>query len=125
MVDLEFFAVRNREGKWFRAKGYGGSGLTWVDDIKKARIYQKLGGARAIVSYFANQHPTYGIPVIVKMTVTAVEEIDETVRVEKQRLKKREAEAKARERQAKWELERAKQDYENAKRRIDRLQGGD
>lgn len=35
-VKLDFYAVRNRDGKWLRSKGYGGFGKCWVDDISAA-----------------------------------------------------------------------------------------
>jgi hypothetical protein len=44
---LTLYAVRNREGKWFRAKGYGGYGDTWTPDIGKAKLYSKIARARA------------------------------------------------------------------------------
>ena len=34
---LEFYAVRNREGQWFHRKGYSGYGETWVEDVEQAR----------------------------------------------------------------------------------------
>lgn len=49
---LKFYAVQNSEGKWFRAKGYGGSGESWVSELSKAKIYGKIGPARAVASYW-------------------------------------------------------------------------
>lgn len=46
-VRLDFYAVRNRDGKWLRSKGYGGFGKCWVDDISAAKIYGKPGPAKA------------------------------------------------------------------------------
>lgn len=69
-VYLTMYAVRNQEGKFFRAKGYGGYGNTWVDDLKKAKIYPRIGQARSRVTFFANTYPQYGIPDLVELRVT-------------------------------------------------------
>ena len=42
---MKLYAVRSKDGKYFRAKGYGGYGESWVDDIKNARLYKKLSQA--------------------------------------------------------------------------------
>ena len=46
-MNLELYVVRNKEGKYFRTKGYSGYGDTWVDDIQKAKVYPKIGQARS------------------------------------------------------------------------------
>ena len=116
---LEFYAVRNQEGKWFRAKGYGGYGDTWVSDIKKARTYNKLGSARAQVSYFANNYPKYGIPELVVFKCDHMEVLDETERVEKQRQKKELAEKNRELRNKKYFLEKATREFEEAKKKLE------
>lgn len=78
---LEVYAVQNREGKWFRRKGYGGSGESWVDRFSAARIYNKIGPARGVVTWFAEAYPEYGIPNLVRLKISEVELIDETDRV--------------------------------------------
>lgn len=123
LSDIGLYAVRNKEGKWFRAKGYGGYGETWVSELKRARIYNKIGPARATVSYFANEHPKYGIPDIVQFVVTEVKVLDETARVEKQRQKKAEAEARYKEQQAKCEFEQAQKALEAAPAKVNALKG--
>ncbi len=37
-LGLEVYVVQNAQGQFFRAKGYGGSGKTWVDDINQANM---------------------------------------------------------------------------------------
>ncbi len=59
--ELEFFAVRNREGQWFHRKGYSGYGETWREDVQEARIYNKIGHARAQGTYFARKWPSFGV----------------------------------------------------------------
>lgn len=81
MDDITIYAVRNSEGKWFRRKGYGGYGETWTDQFSLARIYTKIGPARGVVSFFANNYPKYGTPDIVQFHVSCCHVLDETSRV--------------------------------------------
>jgi hypothetical protein len=120
---LELYAVRNKEGQWFRRKGYGGYGKTWVDDFKLARIYAKPGPARGVVTFFATHYPDYGVPDIVVLKITSVEILDETERVAKAKAK-RQKEIETREiRQREWELKRASEELEKAKERFARAKG--
>jgi hypothetical protein len=81
-IRFEVFAVCNSDGKFLRSKGFGGSGEKWVDQISSARIYPRIGPARAQVTWFAKNHPEYGVPKVVKLVVTEIELLDETSRVE-------------------------------------------
>ena len=121
---LEFYLVRNKEGKWFRAKGYGGSGDSWVDEVKRARVYGRIGPARAQVNFWATNYPTYGVPEIVKLTVSGFTVMDETERVKKQIAKKKEAEKKAELEDKKRRLEEAKAELEEAQRRYNSAKKG-
>ena len=80
-IELSVYLVQNTEKKFFRAKGYAGSGLSWVDEPEKARIYAKIGQARSIVSYYAKHYPDFGIPVIIKLSFGKSEIIDEKERL--------------------------------------------
>lgn len=82
-ASLELYVVTNQNGQFFRAKGYGGIGDSWVDDIKKAKVYTRLGQARSRVTWFAKNYSSYGIPKIIKLIVTNTEEINEENRVKK------------------------------------------
>lgn len=82
-LEMEFFLVRNQEGKYFRAKGFSGSGLTWVEKAQDAKVYTKLGQARSRVTFFANNYPQYGIPEIIQIHVVAGEVLVEEKRVKK------------------------------------------
>jgi len=118
---LELFAIKNSDGQYFRAKGYCGYGKTWVDELKKARIWTKIGVARAQVTFFAKNYPQYPAPKLLRLKVTEIEEVDEVDRV-KQALNKAElAEARARERRNKSALERAQQDLERVQKKIKSL----
>lgn len=80
---LTLYAIRNKEGKWMRSKGYGGQGEKWVDDLGKAKNYPKQGTARAQVTFWANAFPKYGIPELVELRVNETVVLDETKRVNK------------------------------------------
>ena len=58
---MKLYAVRNQEGKYFRAKGYGGYGNSWVKELEKAKLYSKLAQARSRVTWWYNAYPDYGI----------------------------------------------------------------
>lgn len=79
-MDIKFslYAVRNHEGLWFRAKGYGGYGKSWVDDLSKARIYARVGPAKAQVSYCAQNYPDKPLPLIVELVVSNYRIIDDS-----------------------------------------------
>lgn len=83
MDTLELYVVRNKQGKYFRSKGYGGYGSNWVDELKKAKIYPKIGPARSQVTFWANNYPDYGTPEIVVLTVTTSRVLNEEERVKK------------------------------------------
>jgi len=85
--DLEFFAVRNREGQWFHRSGYGGSSETWREDVQEARIYNKIGSARTQVTFFATNYPSYSVPEIVCFKVGEVTVINEEERIKKKQEK--------------------------------------
>lgn len=92
MEELELYVVKSRDGKYFRAKGFSGSGESWVDSITKAKIYPKLGPARTQVTWWADRFPDYGVPSIIVLTVTGTRVLDESDRVKKSIFKKNKAE---------------------------------
>ena len=120
-VKLVLFAVRNKEGKWFRAKGQNGYGNSWVDEIKDAKIYTKIAQARSRVTFWANNYPDFGIPDLVKIISTKFEVIEETSRVKNAKEKKDREEAQRLANNKKWELERAQKDFNEAQRRLKSL----
>lgn len=115
---LDLYLVRNKEGKWFRAKGYAGSGDTWTDDVRKARVYGKIGPARAIVSFFSNHYPEYGTPDLVRFHATPAEVMDEEKRVKGQRDAKIRREQEQEARMAKYDLEQAQIAYQKAAQKL-------
>ena len=118
---LELYAVRNKKGKWFHAKGYSGYGDTWVDDINKAKIYTKIGQARGRVSFFANNYPKYGTPDLIILKCTQMEVVDETERVLTQKKKKEIAKKKAEIRNKKYWSERYIQNIVETQKKLEEL----
>ena len=118
---LILYAVRNSDGQYFRAKGYSGGGASWVDDINKAKIYGKTGGARGTITWFANNHPKYPTPDLIKLTVTGIEVIDESARVAKAKQKKLTEEANRKKAQAERELKDAERKFAEAQETLNRL----
>ena len=118
---IKVFAVRNREGKWFRAKGYRGYGESWVDDIAKAKIYPKSGGARRTITWFYNNYPEYGACYFVELNISSFTLIDETDILTKKKEKKEQEEQERQIRQKENALKKAQDDLERAKRKIEEL----
>lgn len=118
---LELYVVQNKEGNFFRAKGYSGSGESWVDNIKKAKIYGKIGPARSIVTFWSNSYPKHGIPDILKLNVEYAISLDEEERVKKVIQKQQKQEAEKNKRRAQKDLEDAKINLERAKQEVNRL----
>lgn len=119
--DLKFYAVRNKDGQWFRRKGYSGGGDSWVDTLRGARIYNKPGYARAIVTWFYKHYPEYGYADIVEFSVSETKiinvekEVQDSIRKKEEREKKQEIAAKKRKfNQAKADYEKAQKDYEKS-----------
>ena len=118
---LLFYIVINSSGQFFRAKGYGGYGETWTNDIKKAKIYGKIGPARARVTWFASTYPNYPPPAIIKLSVGQFELLEEKGRVTKEIKTKEEKEAGRKKKNALRQFEyardtfiRAQEEYERA-----------
>lgn len=110
--NLEFFAIRNREGQWFHRKGYSGYGETWREDVLEARIYNKIGHARAQVTYFARRWPSFGIPEIVVFKIGETAVINEEERIKKREEKTEKRAGIHRLKTAREKLAEAKQEYE-------------
>lgn len=119
-INIEFFAVRSKDGKYFRSVGYSGRS-NWVDDIKKAKIYPKIGGARRRVTWFAKNYPEYGVPDIIKITANQAVILNEAERVDKAIKSKEEKELKRQKEQAKIKLKAAEREFEKASENLRNL----
>ena len=118
-MELFLYAVRNSDGKWFRRKGYGGYGQTWVDDFTKARIYPKIGQARARITWFAKTYPAFPAPDLVKLVIGSVEKVDETGRIKKTLDKAAVRKARLEKNRRERELQYAQESFESAKKRLE------
>jgi predicted methyltransferase len=117
-LDLTFYAVRNHEGKWFRAKGYNGGGNSWVDSIQKARIYANLGPARSIVTWWSG-HGMF--PELIALKVNEGIVMNEEQRVNDVIQKKKEAVARNEEWRAKERIKEAERDLKQAQEKLKSL----
>jgi hypothetical protein len=121
--EVAFYVVMNSDGQFFRSKGYGGYGKSWVNDLSTARIYAKIGPARSRVLFWANYSPEYPPPKLIKLSFGSVEIIDEKERVEKAKEKKKNQRETARLWAIKQKLKRAQEDFERAKKELEQLKG--
>ena len=92
-IPLNFYAVRSKDGKWLRAKGFGGSGESWVSGITKAKIYGSTRAPKAQITFWANNYPKFGVPDLVRITTGKCEYLDQTERVSDIKLKNKVKEA--------------------------------
>lgn len=118
---LSFYAVRNRDGLWFRRKGYGGYGESWVKDLKLARFYGKPGSARGQITFWSKNYPQFGVPELVELKVTDMVVVDESSKVLKRIEAHKVKEAKRQLRQLELDKENAKRRFQDAKKEIERL----
>lgn len=111
---MKLYILRNQEGKFFRAKGYGGYGETWQTNIDRARIYTKIGAARSQVSYFFNNWPQFGAPDLLEFTLNMddAKVLDEGNRVLKQKKSKEQMTKKRRIREAEYQKNTYKSKYQ-------------
>lgn len=126
-TSFEIYAVRNREGKWFRAKGFTGK-RSWADALADAKLYTKIGQAQSRVTYFATRYPEFGIPDVVKLTVKSFEIIDQTERIkklfikkEKQKITQEKQAIKYAKEQQERVIQHSKNNIQNAKAELERL----
>lgn len=120
MDTLNFFAVRNRDGKWLRRKGYGGYGECWVDDLKQARIYNKSGGARGQINWWYKNYPRYGCPDLVIFTASITEVVNEADKIEKKKIKEEKAAGVLRLKTARERLRDAQEAVKSAQQEVNK-----
>lgn len=118
--NLELY-VRNKSGQFFRAKGYGGYGASWVDGINKARIYNKISPAKGVVTWFATHQGRFGVPDILKLNVTSFDILDQAARVQLVKEDKQKKLAIKKAKEAIEDLENAQRKFEQAKERLEKL----
>jgi len=121
-VVLKVYAIRNKDGQWYRSKGYSGYGSSWVNDLKKAKIYPKIGSARAQVTFWAKNYPSYGVPELIEFEATISQVINEEARIYKASVDKQKRKLSEEKEKAKRTMEMAKAELEKAQRRLERLE---
>jgi len=82
-VFMKLYAIRNKEGKYFKSRGINSIDSRWVDDISKAKIYNKIGTARTIITFYSREFPEYGTPDLIELQVNTLSVIDEEERAKK------------------------------------------
>jgi len=123
VINLSVYAVRNKEGKFFKSKGSYDIYVNWVDDINKAKIFIKTGGARTLMTWFAEKHGIDNLPELLKLSVTGIEVMDEASRIEKTIKKKSESQAKHLKTFAEMRLKNAQRDFDKAQAELKKLKG--
>ncbi len=113
---LILYAVQNHEGKYFRAKGMNGYGDSWVDELKTAKIYPRIGPARSCVTFWNNlsiehdknklEHNKKHIPapVILELHVTKSIVLDEQDRLNKAKIRKQKEQILKEQRELEWKI---------------------
>jgi len=110
---LELYVVKSKDGKYFRSRGAISSRFSWVDHLKEAKIYSKIGPARSQVTYWSSHYPEYGTPYIVILTIAEEKILDEDERVKNSifKIAKREIERKIK--YAKYEFNKIQERVKN------------
>lgn len=122
METLKLYVVRNKEGKYFRRKGYGGYGDTWVEGMATARIYAKIGPARSMCTFFARAYPKFGIPEIVELSVSETRVLDQSSRVSSALSKREEKEARQKLEYKEWQKQQLEKEISEATKKLKNLQ---
>lgn len=82
--DLKFYVLRQADGRFYRRKtGWSNQEFVWVEDAATARIYNRIGPARTVVSDFVKRYPNCPIPDLVEISVGGLTVLDEAARIEK------------------------------------------
>jgi len=118
---FELYVVMNDKGEYFHRKGYGGYGKTWCPEAHKARVYTKIGQARAQITFFAKTYPKFPVPKLVRIIVERLDVIDETERTEKAKHALEKAEARRKLREDQRLLDDARERLTKTQKEIDRL----
>lgn len=72
-VNLNFYTVRSKDGKFLRAKKHGMYGNfdtsgSWTENLSEAKIYAKPGPARSQCTWWSKNYPSFGTPDLVLIT---------------------------------------------------------
>jgi hypothetical protein len=104
-VNLEMFVVINHKGQYCRNRDYNDT--SWTDDIKKAKIYTKIGPARSTITWYSSNIPDMPMPMLGVLPIRECRIVDESVRVESAKITKER-------RELEYQIKRAQRDLEKA-----------
>lgn len=101
---MNLYVIRNKEGKFFRPIGYGGSGVNWQEKIEKAKFYPKVGTAKGQASFWFREYPEYGCPEILEFVLDPLKAnvLDIQAETTKNIAKKKKAEQVRKEKYEAW-----------------------
>lgn len=118
---MKLYVVRNKEGKFFRSIGFGGSGVNWVDGLDKAKFYPKIGQAKSRCTFFAGHYPQFGVPEVLEFDLNTITPVVVSMEqhVTKSIKSKRLAELRQRVRNLRHDLECAQNRRDKAKSNFD------
>lgn len=120
---MKIYAVRNKEGKYFRAIGYGRSGINWVDTIEKAKLYSKIGQAKSRVTFFAKNYSKFGTPDLLEFDLGEPTVLDMNKYVQQAISKIEKKALKLKERRAQYEIDRLKRQQDEIQEKLKQYEG--
>lgn len=110
LSNILFYAVRNKDGLWFKKSKRSCYKDNWVKEFEKARIYTRIVDARRVVTTVRGDDD---IPGIVVFKVTEVRTIDDSERQDMRQDKEEKREKRRRVKKAKMKLGEAEKEYES------------
>jgi len=124
MEDIFVAVIKNHKNEYFKSFSYY-SGNSWTPDIKKAKVYTKLGTARSRVTLIHNWNKskkiTEPLPEIRQFFISGFIDLDQSERIallektqEKQRIEREKSYARLR-------AESAQREYDKAQAEVERL----
>lgn len=107
---VRFYAVRNKDGLWFKKSERSYYNDNWVKEFEKARIYTRIVDARRVVTTVRGDDD---IPDIIVFKVTEVRTIDDSERQDIRQDKEEKREKRRCIKKAKMKLGKAEKEYES------------
>lgn len=120
---MKLYAVRNKQGKFFRALGMRGYGESWVETLEEAKFYAKIGQAKGRVTYFYKSDPSYGCPDILEFDLdpTQAKILDMQAETDKKIKRANALEAKREIERREWEKDRLTKQQEEIRLKLSKL----
>jgi hypothetical protein len=109
------YAVINENNEFYVNWGYRASAPNWTSDINNAKLYKSPGGARNLITSYGKQLPGKILPNLAVISSSGVLVVDETLRVEKAKMRQQKIEDERELCQIKDQIKRAKENEQRAK----------